>query len=324
MMAVFAKLIGAFRAAIGLLATQHPRPSVIEKALRGGALVLVFGVMLALLRVRARLVGPLRVETQTRDGDRFACHLPDLIQIYLYLFGVWEPDLAAHIRSRLKQGDVFVDVGANIGFDSLLAARTVGPAGSVVAVEASPMIFDRLLETLRLNGSPANVRPINKAVSERVGVLDLFAGPQHNIGLTTTVRRGEMPQLASVEAAPLGDLLRVDEMARARLIKIDVEGGEIEVLAGLLDCIDRLPHDVQIAVEFSPLWWPASQTTAAVLQPFIERGFHVFTISNNYWPWRYLWPMDVQRPRRLRDVAVLTQRVKRLDVILAREDAEEL
>jgi FkbM family methyltransferase len=319
------RLVGMLRAVMRMLVTQRIRVSIFEKVVRGIILVPVFGVTLVILRLRAAILGPLRVEAETEHAGRFTCHLPDLIQMYLYLFGVWEPDLAAYLRSRLGDGDVFVDVGANVGYDTLLASRRVGESGRVVAIEASPTVFDRLLETLRLNGAPSNVRTINKAASETAGTLEIYAGPSHNLGLTTTVRRGAMPRVASIEALPLGDLLHGDELARVRLIKIDVEGGEDAVLAGLVGCVDRLPRDAEIAVELSPMWWRDQQKSAAdVLQAFIDRGFHVFTIPNNYWPWRYLWPNVVCRPRRLRDISVLTLRVKRLDVVLARQDADAL
>ena len=82
-----------------------------------------------------------------------------------------------------------------------------------------------------------------------------------------------MPKVAEVEARPLGDLLSEDEISRARLIKIDVEGGEPAVLHGLLRCLDRMPRKVEISVELSPLWWQDRSATAAdVLRPWIERG----------------------------------------------------
>lgn len=324
-MRAFTWLIGLFRAAIRSLMTGKPHVANLEKIVRASVLVPVFGFMLILLRLRCMLLGPLRVESVTRDGDRIACHLPDLIQLYLYLFGVWEPDLAEFMRSRLREGDGLVDVGANIGFDTMLASRTVGGSGAVTAIEASPAVFDRLRETLRLNGSPTNVRAINKAAGAAHGTLDIFAGPQHNVGLTTTVQRGGMPKVASIPAAPLGELLLEVEIARTRLIKIDVEGGEDSVLFGLAQSIDRFPDSVELAVELSPLWWSdRRQTAAEVLQPFVRKGFHVYVIPNNYWPWRYLWPNDVRRPRRLRDEAMLTRPIKRLDVVLSRQDLDEL
>ena len=59
----------------------------------------------------------------------------------IYWFGVWEPLLSAWVESRLRPGDVFVDVGANMGYTSLLAARAVGPGGAVVAFEPAPATF---------------------------------------------------------------------------------------------------------------------------------------------------------------------------------------
>ena len=61
-----------------------------------------------------------------------------------------------------------------------------------------------------------------------------------------------------------------------------------------------------------------------VLQPFLDHGFHVYLLPNDYAPWRYLWPRDVGAPKRLRDFAVLERRVLRLDVVLSRNDADAL
>jgi FkbM family methyltransferase len=318
-------LAGGLRAVIRGLMTQRTSVGAIEKAVRGGLLVPVFATLLLILRARAMLLGPLRIEATTPDGSRFACHLPDLIQMYIYLFGVWEPDIAALLRGRLREGDVFVDVGANVGFDAVLASRCVGERGRVVAIEASPPVFQRLEETLRLNAQPGNVRLLNMAAGAQRGTLEVYSGPAHNVGLTTTVARPGMRRVASVDAAPLGDLLLEDEVSRVRIVKIDVEGGETAVLAGFIHAIDRLPRDVLIAVELSPMWWrDRSPSAADVLQPFIQRGFNVYTIANNYWPWRYLWPNEVRPPARMHDLSVLSQPVKRLDVVLSRADAATL
>lgn len=76
------------------------------------------------------------------------------------------------MAERLKPGDVFVDVGANIGYFSLLASKLVGPGGRVVAIEASPEVFDLLRRNLELNKAH-NVRAVNVAISDREGSLQL-------------------------------------------------------------------------------------------------------------------------------------------------------
>ena len=61
-----------------------------------------------------------------------------------------------------------------------------------------------------------------------------------------------------------------------------------------------------------------------MLRPFLERGFNVYLLPNDYLPWRYLWPRDVGVPQRLRDLTELEERVFRLDVVLSRSDADTL
>lgn len=79
---------------------------------------------------------PVTAAAHTIDGIAFPnVTTTDIIQRYLYLFGTWEPHLTAWIHQRLTPGATFIDVGANIGYYSLLAAHLVGPTGRVVAVE---------------------------------------------------------------------------------------------------------------------------------------------------------------------------------------------
>ena len=79
-----------------------------------------------------------RFACRTRYGSRVSGDTQDLIQRHLYFFGNWEPHISAWIAATLRPGDGFVDVGANIGYYSLLASRAVGNRGYVVAVEAAP------------------------------------------------------------------------------------------------------------------------------------------------------------------------------------------
>jgi len=80
-----------------------------------------------------------------------------------------------------------------------------------------------------------------------------------------------------------------------------------------------------LLVELSPQWWTDPELRPIdVLRPFLERGFNVYRLSNDYRAWRYLWPRKVDAPRRLRDSAVLDRRVARLDLVLSRSDADAL
>ena len=90
-------------------------------------------------------------------GAKFRCNLDDMIPRMIFYFGFWEPNNSALIGSILKPGDVFVDVGANIGYYTLLGSSLIGAQGRVVSIEPSPAIFAQLQENTSANGA-ANAR----------------------------------------------------------------------------------------------------------------------------------------------------------------------
>jgi len=322
-MMIEARILALWRWYIRLLRTDKERVGLAERWVR--ALLMAPSVaVFAALRIRTAVRGPLTVDGTTEDGIRVRCRLPDAIPMCLYLFGTWEPDLAAFLRRRLRPGDTFVDVGANIGCLSALASTLVGPRGTVVAIEPSPAVIAELQETLDRNGL-TNVRLITAAVSDRDQELQLFSGPIRNTGLTTTVARTGLREEGRVRAAPLGALVTSEELRTARLVKIDVEGAEDRVLAGMVASLDALAADAELVVELSPRWWSDARLLPIdVLRPFLEHGFHIYLLPNDYAVARYLWPRVVGAPQRLRDFAVLSRRVERLDVVLSRTDADAL
>ncbi|MHC4108415.1 MAG: FkbM family methyltransferase [Planctomycetota bacterium] len=303
----------AMRSYAGRISTRRERVSGVTKLTLVVLFVPPFALMYALLKLHARLYGAVEVEATTGDGARCIVRLPDLVGMYIYLFGIWEPDITRFVCDRLSGDATFIDIGAHIGYYPLLASPRVGGGAT---------IFEALQANLALNRVD-NCRIVNMAAAAKAGSLRLYRGPTHNIGLTTTVASRGFPLEAVVEAAPLADMLEPREITTARLVKIDVEAAEDAVLAGLDRFLEQCPRDVEIVVELSPQWWnDARQTPQAVLQPFFDAGFFAYEIENNLWPWRYLWPAAVGRPRRIR--RSLERRPKRIDLVLSRVDAEEL
>ncbi|WP_162525602.1 MULTISPECIES: FkbM family methyltransferase [unclassified Mycobacteroides] len=312
------------RVYFGILSTHRTRIGRIERSIRALLLLPPFTLLITWLYIRQRLRGPVTVEGITKAGIRIQCQLPDLIQTYIYLFGTWEPNLTAFLRHRLRSGDTFIDVGANVGYVTSIASASVGPNGTVVAIEPAPPTIAALKDTLVKNGL-GNTRIVPCAVSDHEHSLPLFFGPAHNTGHTATTTLRGLQEKGQVRAAPLSALVTHEELASARLIKIDVEGGEVGVLAGLRNSLDKLASYTEIIVEISPQWWVDPKLRPIdVLSPFIEHGFHVYLIPNNSMPWRHLWPNDVDAPSRLRDLSLLERRVAQIDIVLSRSDADLL
>jgi FkbM family methyltransferase len=240
----------------------------------------------------------------------------DLIQRYVYYFGVWEPNVSTWIAQRLNPGDTFVDVGANIGYFSLLASRLVGPSGHVVAIEASPRIFSKLERNLALNGV-RNVRSLNIAVSDRDGDLPLYEAPAENLGMTSVVGHpGRLPT-GTIRATPLAAILSDEEIARTKLFKIDVEGAEWLVMSGFAASLPRTRPDVEFVVEISPSRLDLMQRNADdILEIFRKAGFNPYHIVEDWRSISYLDHAPYQTPRRLagrirEEVSIVFSRVDR-------------
>src|SRR5581483_2157962 len=98
-----ALILALWRGYIRWLRTDKERVGVVERWLRALLIVPSLAVFLP-LRLRTALRGPLTVDGTTDDGIRIRCRLPDAIPMCVYLFGTWEPDLAAFLRRRLRPG----------------------------------------------------------------------------------------------------------------------------------------------------------------------------------------------------------------------------
>ncbi len=128
---------------------------------------------------------------RTFFGARMHVDGGDIVGRYLSYFGIWEPNLTAFIGERLKPGDVFVDVGANIGYFTLFASSLVGDEGGVVAVEVLPSVFDVLERNVRENDA-RNVRVLNVGAWDKEDQLQVFAEARGLAGTATLLENAEI------------------------------------------------------------------------------------------------------------------------------------
>lgn len=232
-------------------------------------------------------------------AGRMAGNTRDILQQYLYYFGIWEPEVTQFVQRRLRPGDVFIDVGANIGYFSLLGAKCVDSQGHVVAVEASPPIYGQLVANLKRNRT-SNVSAFNVVAAGETGRAKLYSGQPYNCGATSSIVLGGEEEVAEVDAAPLTDLVQPEHWRRTRLVKIDVEGGELAVLRGLGDWFHDGCSLREYLVEVHPVLLESQGFTADdVLALFKSIGYQPYVIANDYEPASYLRRQRPRRPQRL-------------------------
>jgi FkbM family methyltransferase len=222
----------------------------------------------------------------TRVGTRHKIEFPDLIQKRIFYFGFWEPAITSFIRHRLSPGDIFIDVGANIGYYTCLASTLVGATGKVHAIEALPSIYEALVESVSINHAK-NVRTYNCAVYDREGTVRLFHGPATNIGMTTSyegkARGAGMVEATEVKAMPLFQIVDHAELYDAKLVKIDVEGAEWFVLNGLRDHLTKFRPETEWLLEINPdAVNDQGGKVDDILKWFKDAGYGVYTIDNLY------------------------------------------
>ena len=179
-----------------------------------------------------------RVFMHTVDGHRLYLDSSEpFMALHIAEHGEWERPVRDLLRALLRPGDLYVDIGANIGVHVLFASMLVGPEGKVIAVEPHPTIGRLLTDNLEINGLLERVKVIAAAASDSKGKTSFEYFPQHSAmsGFRVSAERiadfRGTPETIEVSTVTLDSI--VSEAGRApALVKIDVEGFEHLVLKG--------------------------------------------------------------------------------------------
>ncbi len=167
-----------------------------------------------------------------------------------YWLGTYEPELQQVVESVVKPGQIIYDIGANIGFLSLSFAKRTGPSGHVYAFEALPENVNRLRQNVELNGYQERVSVIHAAVQDHTGQAEFLIGPSGAMGkVQGSAGRNsvEYEKTVVVEGISIDDFIDNLGNPEPDTIKMDIEGGEILALPGMM----KLLRDVhpQLLIE---------------------------------------------------------------------------
>lgn len=192
----------------------------------------------------------------------------------------FEPLTTTTVCKHLQPGDTFIDIGANFGYFSLLAAHKVGPDGRVLAVEASPDVLPHLKKNLR---PFHNATVIHTALGREKGTTEFFLTDDFvNSGVSASPFLTPARKI-SVAMDTLDSLLANRNMhAGVQFIKCDVQGDEMAVLEGARGCIESAER-LGLIVEWAPAWMRKAGYDPLELPAFLKSlGFEHLTVVDDY------------------------------------------
>ena len=201
--------------------------------------------------------------------DALFVDLSNTVGRSIWLRGVYEEAVTRTIMTYLRPGGTFVDVGANVGYFAVRACRSVGPTGAVHAIEANPRLVALLERSKHANGfDQLTIHPL--AVADFRGVAELQVQRSSGVsflGSRSSTRPGDkVVRVENVPVAPLDDVLSPALTAGLSVLKIDVEGRELDVLKG---ASQLLTHGPPIVIELVEANLARFSTSVAEVKAFL-------------------------------------------------------
>jgi FkbM family methyltransferase len=236
--------------------------------------------------------GPMKVRSSGLAARRIFPRLPIPVRLPWGSWELaWQNDLGNHllageyegpeyefVRRFLRKGMVVLDIGANEGFYTLLAAHCVGENGFVIAFEPSPRERHRLRMNLGLNLC-GNVRVEGAAVADREGVMSLHVVQTAETGcnsLRPPAVQGPT-KILPVDVTTVDRFLRRNAVQRVDFVKMDVEGAELLALKGAQNLFRKIPRPL-VLIEVSDLRTiPWGYRSREILDWLCELGFVLFS-----------------------------------------------
>ncbi|MFH1633156.1 MAG: FkbM family methyltransferase [Chloroflexota bacterium] len=197
----------------------------------------IFAPLARLIRVALNRAAPTGLtEVTVAAGELAGARLRLDLQLEKdYWLGTYETDLQAAVREFAQPGWVAYDVGANIGYITLLLARAVDEGGQVFSFEALPANLERLRVNVGLNGLGHRVEIIPGAVAAASAPVRFLVGPSGAMGKAegSAGRQGGHIESLEVPGIALDDFIYRDGNPPPQVIKMDIEGGEVLALRGM-------------------------------------------------------------------------------------------
>lgn len=192
----------------------------------------------------------------------------------IYLHGVYEPFFLKVIKENLNEGDIYIDIGMNIGQHALFASRCVGISGKVYGFEPIEYIYNQVQKSIEKNKSEYNdfnnIEIFNNGCGNLKEDLKINISDS-NAGSSSLVATYDSDNSEIVKIDKLDNLLK--DIEKVNFIKIDVEGFEYEALLGAENIINK--YKPKILIEYSPYYYIKNESSK-------ENGVKIFNFLKSF------------------------------------------
>lgn len=194
-----------------------------------------------------------------------------------YWLGTYEPELQAAANELVKNGMTIYDIGANIGYISLMMAKICAPEGQVFSFEALPNNIKRLDENIKLNNMETTIHIQPKAVVDSSRPVQFLIHSSTSMGKAagSAGRVEEYDQEIEVEGIAIDDFIFKGRHLAPDIIKMDIEGGEVLAIKGMQRMLS----------EFSPIFLielHGKEAAAAVWNELTQNGYSILEMKKGY------------------------------------------
>lgn len=181
-----------------------------------------------------------------------------------------EPAFIKILKQEVKEGMTAIDIGANIGYVTLIMAELIGPTGRIYALEPDPRNFQILSKNIQANGYSGFVFPYQMAVSNISGVSKFYVSDKSNLGSMVQDERSKYA--IDVAVTTLDKFVR--DKGSPNFIKMDIEGHEVEALEGMSNTLKNAESHVKILIEIHQMYYSDTHDLEPQLKRLIDIGFN--------------------------------------------------
>jgi len=221
-------------------------------------------------------IKPFRKYFTTLWGDKMYGYMPEVNTFYYY--GYCEANLTSFLLRWLKEDATFIDVGAHIGFYSVMTSRLVGDKGKIYSFEPTPWTFEILESNAKgLN----NVKIYNKGVSDKNETIDFSDyGPgygAYNTAGKESAMLNRIPKKMKAETVVL-DIFCRENNIRPDFIKLDAEGFEYKILSGMKEIMNTHRPLITLEMAGDEKWSQNRDTSVKIL---VDAGYESYEMAND-------------------------------------------